>query len=148
MKRILFWIGFLFIFVWGLVQNIVGIIYLFFRKKKYIGRYRFSYIFEVPAQKGQGSVTLGNFICLSPNQIDEETITHEYGHVEQGIVFGPFYLLIIGISSLLHASIHDCSDYYHFFTEKWAEKNANKGDREERLLAIVRGIIKQYKNKE
>lgn len=69
-----------------------------------------------------GGVTLGNYIILG----NISHLQHELGHTKQSQILGPLYLLIIGIPSLLHAAIHSIvcknKDYYHFYTEKWANK--------------------------
>lgn len=56
------------------------------------------------------------------------TIQHESGHVKQSKILGPLYLLVIGLPSIVHAAMHRtvCKNpnYYHFYTEKWANKLA------------------------
>ena len=59
-------------------------------------------------------------------------IKHECGHVKQSKILGPLYLLVIGIPSILHAWLNKyirmlleewrAYNYYHFYTEKWANK--------------------------
>ncbi|MCB1140566.1 MAG: hypothetical protein KDK23_17540 [Leptospiraceae bacterium] len=53
--------------------------------------------------------------------------THEYGHTYQSRLLGPFYLLIIGIPSLLSASLRP-SRHGAVYTERWADAWAAKGE--------------------
>ncbi|MDR0443283.1 MAG: hypothetical protein LBH44_07755 [Treponema sp.] len=62
------------------------------------------------------------------------TIKHEMGHSRQSLIFGPFYLLLVGIPSAVFANIWDrlfhkkwSSEkrhdwYYNRYPEKWADK--------------------------
>jgi hypothetical protein len=60
----------------------------------------------------------------------DKDLNHEYGHCRQSRVLGPFYLLIIGIPSFIHALartlcwklFHKKWNYYKFYTEAWADK--------------------------
>lgn len=117
MKNILLWL-------WQAPQNIVGLI----AYKCYKG-------YEVCTKETcgegihckvsasmKGGVTLGNYIIV--NNI--KSLQHELGHTKQSKILGPLYLLVIGLPSIIHASLHSkvCKNknYYHFFTEKWANK--------------------------
>lgn len=70
-------------------------------------------------------VSLGNFILLDSDVYhDNNTYRHEYGHHIQSLYLGWLYLFIIGIPSAIHNLISRKSrcNYYHFYTEKWANK--------------------------
>lgn len=119
-------------YIWQLPQNLCGVLYKNISKNNRISviendDYR-SVGAEVYLQKSNGGVTLGKYIFINQDYTDKEAvIKHECGHVKQSKILGPLYLIIIGIPSLLHAwFIHDyvCenSDYYHWYTEKWANK--------------------------
>lgn len=55
-------------------------------------------------------------------------IKHEYGHTVQSKYLGWFYLLVIGLPSLIWANCFNGYrqknnvSYYDFYTEKWADK--------------------------
>lgn len=113
MKHLLRWI-------WQAPQNIVGLLLYKFRKG-----------YEVCTKDScgdnikckldvtfKGGITLGEYIIIN----NMKHLKHELGHVKQSRMLGPLYLLVIGLPSLLHAAFHNCKDYYHFFTEKWANK--------------------------
>lgn len=62
-------------------------------------------------------------------QKKKDIIKHEYGHTIQSKLLGPLYLFIIGIPSIVWASIYGTklvpetkNGYYKFYTEKWADK--------------------------
>lgn len=119
-------------YIWQLPQNLCGVLYKNISKNNRISVIENddsrSVGAEVYLQKSNGGVTLGKYIFINQDYTDKEAvIKHECGHVKQSKILGPLYLIIIGIPSLLHAwFIHDyvCenSDYYHWYTEKWANK--------------------------
>ena len=130
MKNFFVTITNIFLYIWQLPQNLVGVVMLlYFRNEKKILEY--SNIRYYVAQKMSGAITLGNYIILSPYyHNDVETFVHEFGHTLQSKILGPLYLIVVGTNSLLHAWLHDCrsdgKSYYHFWTEKWANKLALK----------------------
>lgn len=117
---------YLLMYFWQLPQNLLGALYrdlLSYKEKAYL--ITSTKDFDVYAKDTPGSVTLGRYIFLS-SRADEETILHETGHVKQSKILGPLYLLVIGLPSILWAAIHKKiapkKSYYHFYTEKWANK--------------------------
>lgn len=114
------------LYLWELPQNIIGLLFLLFIKgetKHKLGNIYFYYSKDFP-----GGITLGEYIILGSKK--EFDVKHEYGHVIQSRILGPIFLIVIGIPSLLHAYLSDyikCCEkhsdgYYHFYTEKWANK--------------------------
>lgn len=74
------------------------------------------------------AMSLGDCLFVNPMS-SQRTIQHECGHSKQSDILGPLYLIVIGIPSLLHNIVHYlCSkigikwNYYHFYTEYWADK--------------------------
>lgn len=137
-------------FIWQLPQNILGLIVLLWFKvadksTKLIhcrvypdlddntGEelrnffYDNLYIFTYWSKSMSGGITLGQFVFLSEcSKNNKKTWWHEGGgHGKQSLCLGPFYLPVVGLPSIFHAAVHKCRNYYHFFTEKWADK---KGD--------------------
>lgn len=120
------------LFIWELLQNLVGFLYLKLSKYKFTVRYflngntqiRYYYAEEFP-----GGLTLGEFIFTN----GPKHVKHENGHVKQSRILGPFYLPFIGLNSLLHAALHDCKargkEYDHFWTEKWADRLGGNQDK-------------------
>ena len=117
----------IFLFSWQLPQNVVGIIWLNINLIFYYGISHIKtindniYVYEIPTRIG--SVSLGKYIICSKNP-SENTIKHEYGHCKQSMILGPLYLIIIGIPSIIWASVYlnTNKSYYWFYTEKWADK--------------------------
>lgn len=124
MKKTLLWL-------WQFPQNICGVVYKLLNKRDIISRINAS---NPKAQcylkRSKGGVTLGQYVFVYQNYSDLTTvIKHEMGHVEQSKLLGPLYLIVIGIPSIIHAAIHSwwCgkyTSYYHFYTERWADKIA------------------------
>ena len=110
--------------IWEFPQNLLGYIVL----KVTMNAHRFSYRgAEVYVWQRRDGISLGKYIFV-PICADEDFIKHEYGHTVQSRYLGWFYLLIIGLPSLIWAGCfkgfrkkHGI-DYYTFYTEKWADK--------------------------
>lgn len=118
--------------LWQLPQVLVGLFLLALYKKSskviYKDDYETIYSCNIP-----GGISLGTIILINKYMCTKNTIAHERGHTKQSRILGPLYLIIIGIPSLIHAWINNiirCCDnkstgYYHFYTEKWADKLGN-----------------------
>ena len=103
---------------WELPSNLVAVLLFFFFG---VDRFTFNkekgiYIVEMSYQ---GGLTLGCFIFVSKECY--HLLPHEYGHVRQGWVTGPLYLLTIGIPSLIWCMIYKMTGkpYDWFYTERW-----------------------------
>ena len=124
------------LWLWQLPQNLCGIIYRSISEDNRICAIENNDSRSVGAkvylQKTKGGVSLGKYIFINQDYLDKEiVIKHECGHVKQSKILGPLYLLVIGIPSILHAWLNNyigCCwkngehNYYHFYTEKWANK--------------------------
>ena len=124
-KEILLWI-------WQLPQNLLGLILLLFYKheKEYhrLNGRTFYYTTEMSS-----GISLGNYIIMNRDD-REDGMRHEYGHSIDSRRYGPIYLLVIGLPSLL-GNIYDrifhrkwkysdsCEWYYNQPWEKSADKN-------------------------
>lgn len=122
--------------IWQLPQNLCGLIYKYISKNNRIGKVETevtkSLGVEALIKKSPGGVSLGKYIFLAPSGAKNNfTIDHECGHNIQSKKWGPLYLIVFGIPSVLHALLNGllgCCvrdgkyNYYHFYTES----NANK----------------------
>ena len=86
--------------------------------------------------KYRSGLSLGKHIFVPFNQDEisshshtvNQYIMHEYGHTVQSRYLGWFYLLIIGLPSIIWAGCFTeyraktGKSYYSFYTEKWADK--------------------------
>lgn len=131
-KDILLWI-------WQLPQNIVGLFLLLIMgyEKKVIANNGNKIYFS---SRMSGGISLGKYSIISEYYIrkcktdkdilDLDVTKHEaLGHGVQSRMFGPLYLLVIGLPSLIWASLYPSrifpytkNGYYKFWTEKWADK--------------------------
>ena len=78
-------------------------------------------------------VSLGNYIFLNVN-CSNVVLQHERGHHKQSLMFGPIYLLAVGIPSAVFCKLWDdlfhknwtdrkrSQWYYNRYPEKWADK--------------------------
>ena len=124
---------------WGYIQTSAGfLLFLWFfrcRHFYYKGVVRTIWPYD-------SAVSLGMFI-FTPKEPDpedqsewarndriynEEVAVHEYGHTFQSLLLGPFYLIVVGIPSLIWASNKRLArmrrekkiPYTKFYCEKWA----------------------------
>lgn len=95
----------------------------FIGKKKLIADRHFNFGFK--GAKMSGGISLGPFAFVSEySSRREETVAHEVdGHSVDSKIFGPLYLFVIGIPSILNAAFGFTKCYYDFYTEKWANNH-------------------------
>ena len=80
---------------WGLPQNLAGLVlYAAHRKDRHYNHEGAM----VTIWDRKDGISLGKFI-FAPD--DEKLLSHEYGHTKQSLVLGPFYLIVVGIPSIL-----------------------------------------------
>lgn len=124
---------------WELPQTLVGAIIALTHKEKPLR------VIEYADQKVylydhfNGGISLGYYTHLDWNAKDhnnnvvreglKKSVKHEaLGHGTQSKWLGPFYLLVVGLPSVIHCAIHIlCGrkwDYYSFPTEKSADRIA------------------------
>lgn len=130
MKKILQW-------TWCLPQTLLGYIYYKLSDARKVIDYKESKV--VFGRKVYNGISLGRYILLNDkaypesNDYTQITIKHEYGHCVQSYIFGPLYLIVIGLPSVIHHAIgHSLyhllgtwdyfDDYYERYPENWADK--------------------------
>lgn len=114
-------------FIWQFPQNLIALIYREYLNGKgvmpAIGYYKGIIIYYT--KDTVGNVSLGDSIFISATA-SSRIVKHEWGHTRQSLILGPLYLIVIGIPSVIWASIHKKiapnTSYFDFFTEKWADK--------------------------
>ena len=119
---------------WGFPQTLLG--FLVFLAHARNPHFRFHGAI-VTTWKSQKAVSLGLFVFIggpvdsaTPEQVDEQLLAHEYGHTIQSLVLGPFYLLVVGLPSVLWLNLPACrhrrqrtgASYYAFYTERLANR--------------------------
>ena len=116
-----------FLIIWELPQILLAIILYAIMKKRIMQAidYKDSKVFFV--KDFPGGISLSFMIFL--NDIDLKNlkaIKHEYGHTIQSLYLGWFYLVIVGVPSIIRASIWkhyklEDKKYYESFPENWAD---------------------------
>ena len=113
---------------WCLPTTLVGLVAGLFTVGVLGGRatpFRGATVVRSPRLRTLGAVCLGPVI-LAPDTATPELVAHEWGHFRQHLRLGPAYLLVVGVPSLTHAVWHRLGgggfpDYFHFWTEAWAD---------------------------
>ena len=117
--------------IWELPQNIVGFIVKKLFKATPYTTYKDATVYSWDVD---GGMSLGKYIfvpykTVSPERYSvQQYIKHEYGHTVQSKYLGWFYLLVIGIPSLIWAQCFEGyryktnTSYYAFYTESSADK--------------------------
>ena len=121
---------------WCLPQNIVGgVAALLFRGKRY--RYHGSLVTVYRGEKlakKLGAFSLSAFIFVPeiwPENYRRHVVVHEYGHTVQSLILGPFYLLAVGLPSVLWANVY-CRREPRFkklgigYTDRYPENGADR----------------------
>ena len=119
------------LYIWQLPQNLLGLIMLLFMKP-YVSKEKYKGITYVVSKKMSGGISLGNYVILSNSYKDKERSQkvwdHEWGHTRDSRMFGPLYLLVIGLPSIIWAWLYGSviaytkNGYYKFYTEKRADR--------------------------
>ena len=123
---------------WGILQSLLGVILFIIHLKDR------HYLFHgaiVTEWKGKSSVSLGMFIFITDEpyfyeklkndytkeELSARLLVHEYGHTIQSLIFGPLYLILMGIPSTIwgflpyfYSKRKSGVSYFSFFTEKLA----------------------------
>lgn len=124
---------------WGILQTMLGFFVFLcnFKCRHYL--YHGAVVTE---WNDKSSVSLGMFVFVTKEpyfyeklkdeyeiyELSSRLLVHEYGHTIQSLIFGPLYLIVIGIPSTLWGFLPSCAknrkekqiSYFSFFTEKWA----------------------------
>lgn len=115
------------LFIWQILQNIVGLFYWLISQAKYQQTIDNVYVFETDSK--QGSVCLGSFVFVTKHAKKKEyTLKHELGHAKQSQYLGPLYLIAVGLPSVLWVFLRRQipyfrkKDYYSVYPENWANK--------------------------
>lgn len=127
---------FLIDWVWQLPQNLIGVIlYSTLKRQKVMStRNNITAVNILQSYSVTSGFTLGKYVFLKDSRYFKQSLKHEIGHVYQSLYLGPLYLLVIGLPSILHYGLNFKTDYYKFYTEKWAEKLYKKNKKEVQLL--------------
>lgn len=149
MKKILLGIGYWILqLTWGFLMTFVGLvvtlfILIFMRKKARFHRNGFSWIIEIGGNWGGlelGAMALCGNYSITNKYWYQHTRRHEFGHTIQNIIFGPFYLFVVGIPSAIRywyqhfeqkkgryfaPNWYDCYAWFEYLASSWGSKAIN-----------------------
>ncbi len=120
---------------WCLPQTFLGYLIRLFLKKRIKGIRPFRSVKVIYTDLDFGA-SLGKYIFLKASS--DKLLFHEYGHTIQGFIFGPLYLILVGLPSIFWNLIARISPkirstYYERYPENWAtvlgEKYGTPGGR-------------------
>lgn len=111
-------------YLWQLPQNLLGLLLLLIVKPEKKEMCGYTYYHK---SSFNGGISLGDYIIVCRD--DAKIVMHEYGHCIQSKMLGWLYLIVIGLPSLVWATLYgwiippyERNGYYKFYTEKWADK--------------------------
>lgn len=123
---------------WGLPQTLLGFAVFLTQVRR---PHRFFHGAIVTTWPVRSSLSLGMFLfvgeeppyCRDPQVSDEELferiLVHEYGHTVQSLALGPFYLLLVGVPSIVWAKSLSLrrmrSERAVSYYSLWPERSAN-----------------------
>jgi len=124
--KILFWI-------WCFPQMLLGFFVRLFLKAERKKEISWATLYIFQYNSWFSGVSLGTYIILPVRASDDKTINHEFGHCRQSLIFGPLYLLVIGLPSVIRnlwsrllfkkKIFGEISKwYYSGYPENWADK--------------------------
>lgn len=114
--------------IWQFPQNIIGFI---------LSRGYYCYVAGAYWKSGWNmpGVSLGDYIIMDKETMlySDKVVLHEKGHQKQSLMFGPLYLLVIGLPSVVRnlwdriahrnwSTVKRMYWYYDGFPENWADK--------------------------
>lgn len=123
---------------WGILQTALGLIVFLVNIRNKHSFYHGAIITE---RNHPSSVSLGMFVFttttpmkdrrtndkIPDDELGKRLLVHEYGHTIQSLIFGPLYLIVIGIPSTIWGFLpyfqnkrKNGVSYFSFFTERFA----------------------------
>jgi|GEM_PF-1064175 len=145
-KGIRWWTAFSLLCLWQLPQVVLfACLVPFMGKMMAVSSGKYSICFV--GRRMRGGISLGPFVIISPHcyySLERDAvIAHEMGHSKDSRIFGPLYLFIIGLPSILNAKFGFTRRYYDFFTEKRANRHAGLVARNDYLMFKDRNFEKK-----
>lgn len=126
------------LYIWQLPQNLLGLIMILIMQPE--NKYKLDNGNIVYfAKRMSGGISLGKYsiitdYCHRTNLdvlLNQDVVKHEsIGHGIQSRILGWFYLLVIGLPSIIWAGLYGSiipetkNGYYKWYTESWADKLA------------------------
>ena len=136
---------------WGIIQTTLGFLVFLLNIKN---KHYFYHGAIITERNAPSSVSLGMFVFTTSNpmkdkrienkipddELSKRLLVHEYGHTIQSLIFGPLYLIVMGIPSTLWGFLphyqkkrNQGVSYFSFFTEKFANFLGEKVTKEKSM---------------
>jgi len=112
--------------IWQLPQILLGYVVILVTRSSKVKTYKDAVIYS--PERLMFGVSFGPIIILPlPLANNVHLLSHEYGHSIQSKIFGPLYLIVVGLPSitwniLTRIGILDPRKYYLRYPENWADK--------------------------
>jgi hypothetical protein len=104
--------------LWQGLQTILGMIIV--KISKAVISHRIEDVSVYRTDRLIGGMSLGQVILLG-QAIGPHSEAHEYGHCRQSRILGPFYLLVVGVPSLI-SRMFPSDTWYRRWPESWADR--------------------------
>lgn len=121
--------------LWQLPQFLLGKLLIWIYSAEKVDTIESATVYE--SADFMSGISLGPIIILKKDGLkNRNTVMHEYGHCIQSLIFGPLYLIIIGLPSIIQNiiglilykvfnSVKYAQNYYNRYPENWADKLGN-----------------------
>lgn len=124
---------------WGLIGTLIGFLFcvlLLGLNRAKLSMYKQA--IHVRVKGFPGGVSLGGFIFTDEDAYGLSIRGHEWGHTIQNIIFGPLFMFIIGLPSIIRCAFYNyyydnnrekynkLPDYDSVWFEGWATRLGNK----------------------
>ena len=121
---------------WGIIQTLCGLVWFVVQTIKR-GKIEIEWVghsFHSIMPGRSDGVSLGLFSfngeSCEDHLLEQKDIKHENGHSIQALKYGPLYLIVVGIPSLINYHNKDLDGYdkqgYRKYYQVWPENNADK----------------------
>jgi hypothetical protein len=113
--------------MWELPQILLALMLYAILKKRIIMAVYYEDVKVYFVKDFPGGISLSFMIFLSEVDLNNlRAVKHEYGHTIQSLYLGWLYLIVVGVPSIIRASIWNrCKleeeKYYESFPENWAD---------------------------
>jgi hypothetical protein len=113
--------------MWELPQILLALMLYAILKKRIIMAVYYEDVKVYFVKDFPGGISLSFMIFLSEVDLNNlRAVKHEYGHTIQSLYLGWLYLIVVGVPSIIRASIWNRykleeEKYYESFPENWAD---------------------------
>jgi len=120
--------------IWEFPQMLLAIIIIVFLKRRIVKHENYKRSNIIYMKRFPGGISLEKYIILNESYYNRDlSKKHEYGHSIQSLYLSWFYLIVIGIPSIIRLLIWKLfrlnkQDYYNGYPENWANRLGSGGE--------------------